>query len=521
MIISPGSVQHVENMEKMSEEAVVNCLHQGRFDGEQLKVYRGVKNSMFLFNDEQQLKTFLSYTEDMKENCALKYSLEKSSPILDDLVVIWRVNKNFKGSYLEDYRTLNNSLPGVNVRTAWRDKYITAVYRIDEQCNERELKRVEFQPIPDYIRWIETAGELHYLSFERLKLLDGSWSETPGLFRPQRLLDLLFSINPYPLEDMYQHFATIAWLPEETIRKYFSERQENMREERKQDVLREKWRQHPLYAKKVEDLRSLCKKEGLPTKGLKHHLVELLVKSNNEEDLDEYNLHYNGDLGSIPTTVSELLKYSVARLRHILNYHGIQTCGTKEEIVLRLLLVSQNRYYLCFKKEEEEILRTVSQAEDIILEEKRQIILHPQYLTRKRTYTKIKCSSRLDIPPDLSFHNLQDVFQQLKEYLTIERKIRRKNNEAFVTKNNKLGDELSNIKPDTYEEYFCIGRKIKVKWSKDEIGNSGWKTGWYCAQVQEGHIEEDDITIVYYTEPECVYTLCVSESLALGKLKLA
>jgi hypothetical protein len=32
--------------------------------------------------------------------------------------------------------------------------------------------------------------------------------------------------------------------------------------------------------------------------------------------------------------------------------------------------------YLCFKNEEEEILRTVSHAEDIILEEKRQIILH-------------------------------------------------------------------------------------------------------------------------------------------------
>ena len=32
--------------------------------------------------------------------------------------------------------------------------------------------------------------------------------------------------------------------------------------------------------------------------------------------------------------------------------------------------------YLCFKKEEEEILRTVSHAEDIILEEKRQMILH-------------------------------------------------------------------------------------------------------------------------------------------------
>jgi hypothetical protein len=90
--------------------------------------------------------------------------------------------------------------------------------------------------------------------------------------------------------------------------------------------------------------------------------------------------------------------------------------------------------------------------------------------------------------------------------LTIERDIRCKNNEAFFTKNNKLGDELSNIKPDTYEEYFYIGQKIKVKWSKDEIGNSGCKTGWYCAQVQEGHIEEDYITIVYYNRTRmCIY----------------
>ncbi len=163
----------------------------------------------------------------------------------------------------------------------------------------------------------------------------------------------------------------------------------------------------------------------------------------------------------------------------------------------------------------------MSLAEDLILEEKRQIILYPQHVTRKRTYTKMKCGSYLDIPLDLSLQNLQDVFQQLKEYLAIERDIRRKNNKVFFAKNTKLDDELSNNKSDSYEEYFSIGRKVKVKWSKDEIGNSGWKTGWYCAQVQEGHIEEDDITIVYYTEPECVYTLCVSEFLALGKLKLA
>lgn len=74
---------------------------------------------------------------------------------------------------------------------------------------------------------------------------------------------------------------------------------------------------------------------------------------------------------------------------------------------------------------------------------------------------------------------------------------------------------------ECYEEFVAIGQKIKVKWTKDEIGDSGWRAGWYCAQVQEGQIEEDVICIVYFSEPKCVYTLCVSEYLAHGKIKLA
>ena len=44
--------------------------------------------------------------------------------------------------------------------------------------------------------------------------------------------------------------------------------------------------------------------------------------------------------------------------------------------------------------------------------------------------------------------------------------------------------------------------------------------GWYCAQVQEGEIEEDNIRIVYVTKPNCVYSVCVTEHLARGNLKL-
>ena len=71
------------------------------------------------------------------------------------------------------------------------------------------------------------------------------------------------------------------------------------------------------------------------------------------------------------------------------------------------------------------------------------------------------------------------------------------------------------------DEYFTVGQKIKVKWTREEIGDSGWRAGWYSAQVQEVEIEEDNIRIVYFTEPNCIYTVCVSEYLANRKLKVA
>lgn len=41
---------------------------------------------------------------------------------------------------------------------------------------------------------------------------------------------------------------------------------------------------------------------------------------------------------------------------------------------------------------------------------------------------------------------------------------------------------------DSDEENFDIGRAVMVKWTKDEIGVSGWKMGWYKAVVQSSSI---------------------------------
>ena len=348
-----------------------------------------------------------------------------------------------------------------------------------------------------------------------------NWTKTPGLFRPDRLLNLLFTLNSHPPDDMYRQFAFFVWLPVSTTRDYFSERQASLHHELCKDNGREKWRHHPLYSKKVEELVTLCKKEGKPTKGKKWQLVERLSQNSEANVPEDYCPKYDGDLSTVGNTVIELRKYPVARLCYILNYHGIQTCGFKEELILWLLLVRHSRYYLCFKGEEEELMKTISLAESILLQQKRQIILQPQYVTGKRTYTKTKSNNYLNVPQDLTFHNLQNAFKELKNYITTLKSLRTEKGKALNSQNKSVDSKCPGGNSDHYEEYFCIGKKLKVKSNKEELGDSGWTQGWYSAQVQEGCVEDDTIKIVYLSEPKCLYTVCVSEYLALGKLKLA
>ena len=73
---------------------------------------------------------------------------------------------------------------------------------------------------------------------------------------------------------------------------------------------------------------------------------------------------------------------------------------------------------------------------------------------------------------------------------------------------------------DEYHEYFEIGRQVKVRWSREEIGDTGWRAGWYSAEVQESNLSLDEITIIYVSEPESIYNVEVTPLLANGKLKL-
>ncbi|CAB4044566.1 Hypothetical predicted protein, partial [Paramuricea clavata] len=70
------------------------------------------------------------------------------------------------------------------------------------------------------------------------------------------------------------------------------------------------------------------------------------------------------------------------------------------------------------------------------------------------------------------------------------------------------------------EAFFEIGTKVKVRWSADEIKDTGWKPGWYVAYVQSADSYEDQIVVEHPSKADELYTLDVSPLVAEGSLKL-
>ena len=73
---------------------------------------------------------------------------------------------------------------------------------------------------------------------------------------------------------------------------------------------------------------------------------------------------------------------------------------------------------------------------------------------------------------------------------------------------------------DEIEQFFEVGCRVKVKWTREEIGNSNWRPGWYVGEVQSSETGQDKITVQFLSEPECTYTYEVTPCVAEGKLRM-
>ena len=73
--------------------------------------------------------------------------------------------------------------------------------------------------------------------------------------------------------------------------------------------------------------------------------------------------------------------------------------------------------------------------------------------------------------------------------------------------------------PDLYDQVTEIGASLSIRWTKEEVKGSGWKAGWYQAEVQAFDHETEEITIIYSREPTVIYSECVTQLTSEEKLR--
>lgn len=512
----PHTPEHKKEMETMAEEVRI-VFGQAKFASQPILCVRGLKDSEeFVFDDEEDMHNFLAMNEQRKMECPLSYKVAKNG-ISQELSLIWGLDDSFDEEYAEDYRMLNNDIGSSN-KTAWQDKYTTAIF------NDSSLfQRYVLQPIPDYVRWYLSGGEMHYLPYEqRRDFVYGPWDDIPELFLPSRILDLLFLGIPSISTRIVTSVSLLTWCPVEAVQKSLSKKSDEMEEKYHDCLERQRWRQHPLFAEKRETLETKCKKSGLDCSGGKHLLVKRLA-SKESSSLPPAIEEYTGDISSIPCTAKEISKLPVSTLKQVLYFHNIPTQGRKDQLALRVMAIRTGTKHLLFSRELSAMEDLIGAAKLAIAEQIKDNAMKDKVIYREREFqreTKATISAKRPrenasisneerkedngpaVPEGTSLSNLHNIFEDLQQVIKATREV-----------NIDKGD------PDNIEAINMPGTRVAVIW-KEEDAMSGWNPGWYNAVVRAYSQTLYEITIEYVSEPSKRYTMKVKESVNEGLLKL-
>ncbi|CAG2257096.1 unnamed protein product [Mytilus edulis] len=360
----PGTPKHLENMELMAEQ-VISCLRSAKFGQNQFYCFRGVKDN-FIFDDEDDLRNFIKLSEHGKNECAKEFKVVEC-PLLADISQVWGVNRDFSGSYLEDYNHLSNSLVD-NVRTAWLTEYCATVYTKNPEITNRYVK----EPLPDFVRWIESNGELHYLCFEARDVIPyGDW-DSEELFLPSNVISLLCELCTDIPDSVIDSAALLAWLTPVQLTDEIKKQHDKMEQGLDNDKSRERWKNHDLFKKTVADLQTEAKNAHIiySAKHTKTDLIQLIAEKKNlkfPNDID----NYQGNLSDIPSDISNLTNLSICELRQILRYHNLNFSGIKDELVMRVFLLRHKRSYMIIESIVSKLSKIAEISVSLIIWQKR------------------------------------------------------------------------------------------------------------------------------------------------------
>ena len=474
-----------------------------------------------MFVDDEQLHNFL----DLNEEGKMQFSPAKYAPcqneILDILHFVWKVDKKFEGDYISDYEALRNGTK-LDVRTSWIDKYTTYLYSVSEDIT---CRRYELQPIPDYLRWYKTC-EFHYLPLEERSLLEGPWDDIPAAFLPSRILDLCFNIIQHPSDVIIHQISLLSWTVPREVREYYVKIYTQVENQIRAEIGWQQWKSHHLFkTHNKAQLEAMCRDLKLPVTSalLKHDLVALICEKQGEASPAAPTSLYSGNLSSIPSTTTGIQRLTVPVLRAILKYHGHPPFGSKSELELKVFLLRQGKGQLVTSKEERQLKDLIHMAYQVIFQQR--YLNVSSHIYRKRKYTLQTGSPHfVSIPSHMkSESDFKLLFQVLLEL--IEERQNQEDNHVWVPNKRSKDEDNSSTSKDDLQLAECItqiGSKVMIHWSNEEIGETGWKEGWYDATVQK-YCEESDImlTVCYKSEPYQTYDEELLPLLSNDRIKLS
>lgn len=190
----------------------------------------------------------------------------------------------------------------------------------------------------------------------------------------------------------------------------------------------------------------------------------------------------------LPTSVAELSQLSVFKLWEILRYHNVLDCGTKDELALRATMVISGKARLAFRREYFAIKNLITAVRTLIQLQKRMYVLDPKVIIKTRCFStpsspsisttrprdrasvfSKKTRAFVPIPAGTSIETLDDILQPFSSELDLY-----------------AGDVISDIDireghevlgTATLQAIRSVGANVLAKWSKEEIGDTGWKAG--------------------------------------------
>ena len=354
------------------------------------------------------------------------------------------------------------------------------------------------------------------MPWQEVSLLEhGPWDDIPGLLLPSKILELCFSTMLTPPPDIARLIALLAWVTESEAKEYYSKLQAQVNNMLETDQQRERWKDHPLYINNTkEELEKLCRSLKIPVQPstVKHQLVNLISNNRGEPEPSASSQNqYSGRLANVPKTVTAINHLPAAKLREILHYHGFPVMGNKDKPTLRVHLLRHGQTAAITGREEEQLKDLIQIFKLLVLAQRKVQISNHTY--QKRTFATEQYKERISPPHHILTSNLHELFQPITAHLDNQRH-RREEKDQNNTVRLVAGVPMSHS--SLKEKISQVGAKVKIKWTVDEVGDSGWRPGWYVAYVQAYDNETDTITVQYPTELDCTYTLELIPSIQNG-----